>query len=139
MQTAKPIDGACSQDQNQELVQAISCDDKYHGMKTTHQQELVVDVSASTGGGGRFMDSYLWDLYDWSLQQDSDAPSAELQRVAEASASGGSSKLVIPGEGRASELEVTWFFNVTATNWLGGVGWTSIQVGNGIEVLRASS
>lgn len=99
----------------------------------------MLDVSASTGGGGRLMDSYRWDLYDWSIQQASDAPSTELQDVAEASVSGGSSKLIIPGEGRASELEVTWFFNVTATNWLGGVGWTSIQVINDIEVLHASS
>ena len=88
----------------------------------------MLDVSASTGGGGRSMDSYQWDLYDWSIQQSSDAPSAELQDVAEASAFGGSSKLIIPAEGRASELELTWFFNVTATNWLGGVGWTSIEV-----------
>lgn len=106
-------------------------------VKTTHQ-DLVLDVSASTGGGGRFMESYQWDLYNWSVQQDSDTPSTELQYVADASVSGGSSKLFIPGEGRASQLELTWFFNVTATNWLGGVGWTSIQVSSDMEASRAS-
>lgn len=85
------------------------------------------------------MESYRWDLYDWSVQQASDAPSSEFQSVAEASVSGGSSKLTIPGPGRASELEVTWFFNITATNWLGGVGWTLIQVGSDSEVLRVFS
>ncbi len=91
-------------------------------------QDLVLDVSASTGGGGRSMTSYLWDLYDWSVQQESDVPSAELDLAAAASASGGSSKLTIPGADRASEKEVSWFFNVTAINWLGGIGWKSIEV-----------
>lgn len=81
------------------------------------------------------MESYQWDLYDWSTEQDSDAPSTELQHVAEASVNGGSSQLVVPAADRASVYELTWFFNVTATNWLGGVGWTSIQVGSGIDVL----
>lgn len=108
-------------------------------MKPPQQQDLVVDVSASTGAGGRSMGSYEWNLYDWSVEQESDAPSTELQYVAEASASGGSSKLTIPGAGRASEKELTWFLNVTATNWLGGVDWTSIQVGIDTDVLHASS
>lgn len=100
----------------------------------------MLDVSASTGGGGREMDSYQWGLYDWSVQQASDAPSTELEYVANASASGGSSKLTIPGAGqRASEMELTWFFNVTATNWLGGSSSTSIQVGANIDVLHPSS
>lgn len=101
----------------------------------------MLDVSASTGAGGRVMKSYEWDLYGWLVEQDSDAPSnsTEFQYVTEASASGGSSKLTIPGDGRTSEKKLAWFFNVTATNWLGGVGWTSIQVGSGIDVLHASS
>lgn len=75
------------------------------------------------------MESYQWELYDWAVEQESDAPSAELDYVEEASAAGGSSKLTIPGAGRESEKELTWYFSITATNWLGGVGWTSIQVG----------
>lgn len=74
------------------------------------------------------MKSYVWDLYDWSVQQESDVPSAESDLAAAASVSGGLSKLTIPGADRASEKEVSWFFNVTAINWLGGVGWTSIEV-----------
>lgn len=93
-------------------------------------QDLVIDVSASTGAGGRVMESYLWELYDWSIEQASDAPFTELTDVAAASASGGSSKLTVPTAGRASQNELTWFFNVTATNWLGGVGWKSIEVGS---------
>lgn len=92
-------------------------------------QDLVLDVSASTGGGGRVMESYKWELYDWTVEQESDAPSAEFDYAEEASAAGGSSKLTIPGAGRESENELTWYFNITATNWLGGIGWTSIEVG----------
>lgn len=75
------------------------------------------------------MVSYQWDLYDWTVQHSSDEPNAELDDVIEASASGGSSELTIPALGRLSEREVTWFFNVTATNWLGGVGWNEFEVG----------
>lgn len=81
------------------------------------------------------MESYLWELYDWSVEQASDAPSTEFDYVNAASASGGSSKLTILAADRASENELTWFFNVTATNWLGGVGWKSIQVGSDGNVL----
>lgn len=94
----------------------------------------MLDVSASSGAGGRFMVSYEWDLYGWIVEEPTDAPSAEYQYVAEASASGGSGQLTIPGAGRASEKKVTWLFNVTATNWLGGIGWASIQVGTNITV-----
>lgn len=87
-----------------------------------------MDVSSSTGGGGRTMSSYQWDLYDWTVQHSSDEPDAELDDVIEASASGGSSELTIPSSGRLSEMSVTWFFNVTATNWLGGVGWNAFEV-----------
>lgn len=73
--------------------------------------------------------SYQWDLYDWMVQHSSDEPDAELDIVNEASASGGSSELIIPATGRLSEMEVTWFFNVTAINWLGGVGWNEFEVG----------
>lgn len=76
------------------------------------------------------MKSYLWELYDWSVEQQSDTPSAELDFVAAASAGGGSSKLTIPGANRASEKKVAWYFNITATNWLGGVGWKPIEVGS---------
>ncbi|CBJ25633.1 conserved unknown protein [Ectocarpus siliculosus] len=93
-----------------------------------HCKDLVLDVSASTGGGGRVMESYQWELYDWTVEQESDAPSAEFDYAEEASAAGGSSKLTIPGAGRESENELTWYFNITATNWLGGTGWTSIEV-----------
>ncbi|CAB1097917.1 unnamed protein product [Ectocarpus sp. CCAP 1310/34] len=99
-----------------------------------HCKDLVLDVSASTGGGGRVMESYQWELYDWAVEQESDAPSAEFDYAEEASAAGGSSKLTIPGAGRKSENELTWYFNITATNWLGGIGWTSVEV-----VLRAAS
>lgn len=99
-------------------------------------QDLVLDVSASTGAGGRLMESYLWELHDWSVEQTSDSPSTELDYVAAASASGRSSKLTIPGAGRASEKELTWFFNITATNWLGGVGWKSIEVGGILMLLQ---
>jgi len=75
------------------------------------------------------MTSYLWDLYSWSVEQESDVPSAELEFAAAASASGGVSKLTIPAADRASKKKVSWFFNVTAINWLGGVGWKSIEVG----------
>lgn len=97
-----------------------------------------MDVSASTGAGGRVMQSYLWELYDWSVEQASDAPFTELTYVAAASASGGSSKLTVPAAGRASQNELTWFFNVTATNWLGGVGWKSIEVGSDCNVCLRS-
>ncbi|CAM9866176.1 unnamed protein product, partial [Pylaiella littoralis] len=93
-----------------------------------HCKDLVLDVSASTGAGGRVMKSYLWELYDWSVEQASDAPSTELEYVAAASASGKSSNLTIPAADRGSVNETTWFFNVTAMNWLGGVGWKSIEV-----------
>ncbi|CAM9463784.1 unnamed protein product, partial [Ectocarpus sp. 12 AP-2014] len=93
-----------------------------------HCKDLVMDVSASTGGGGRVMESYQWELYDWTVEQESDAPSAEFDYAEEASAAGGLSKLAIPGAGRESENELTWYFNITATNWLGGIGWTSIEV-----------
>ena len=73
--------------------------------------------------------SYQWDLYDWMVQHSSDEPDAEWDIVNEASASGGSSELIIPATGRLSEMEVTWFFNVTAINWLGGVGWNEFEVG----------
>lgn len=88
-----------------------------------------MDISASTGAGGRTMSSYQWDLYKWTVGQTSDTPVAELDYVDNASASGGLSKLIIPAENRTSEREVTWFFNVTATNWLGGVGWKTFEVG----------
>lgn len=89
----------------------------------------MVDVSASTGAGGRTMSSYEWGLYKWTVEQASDTPVAELDYVDDASASGGLSELIIPAENRTSEQEVTWFLNVTATNWLGGVGWDTFEVG----------
>lgn len=70
----------------------------------------------------------MWELYDWIVEEESDAPLAELEDVTAASTSGGSSKLTIPGEGRESQNALTWFFNVTAINWLGGIGWTSVEV-----------
>ncbi|CAM9347803.1 unnamed protein product, partial [Scytosiphon promiscuus] len=93
-----------------------------------HCEDLVLDVSASTGAGGRLMESYVWELYDWIIEKESDAPSAELEHVTAASALGGSSKLTIPGADRASENALTWLFNITAINWLGGVGWKSFEV-----------
>lgn len=84
------------------------------------------------------MTSYQWDLYDWTVQHSSDEPSTELDDVTAASASGGSSKLNISAAGRLSEMEVTWFFNVTATNWLGGVGWNAFEVG-GVHSLVISA
>lgn len=99
----------------------------------------MLDVSASTGAGGRVMKSYLWELYDWSVEQASDAPSTELEYVAAASASGKSSNLTIPAADRGSVNETTWFFNVTAINWLGGVGWKSIEVGSDGNVLLVAT
>lgn len=74
------------------------------------------------------MSSYEWDLYDWTVEQSSDAPEAELDSVEKASAAGGWSNLTISSSSRSSEEEVTWFFNITARNWLGGVGWDTFEV-----------
>lgn len=74
------------------------------------------------------MESYLWELYDWTVEVESDAPSVEFEYAAAASESGGSSTLTIPGIDRESENALTWYFNITAINWLGGIGWQSVEV-----------
>lgn len=91
----------------------------------TKPKDLVVDVRSSIGSGGRPMLAYAWDLYDWNVADESDAPSLELEIVPEEGETG---VLVLPSSVRFSEGEVTWFFNVTATNWLGSVGWNTFQV-----------
>lgn len=91
-------------------------------------------MSSSSGAGGREMFWYDWELYDWTFEQDSDEPIQELATVDAYSASGGSSELTIPAVDRASEKEVTWFFRITATNWLGGVGSSNFEVG-GVHVI----
>lgn len=88
-----------------------------------------MDVSSSTGAGGRVMSSYQWELYNWTVATALDAPVTELEYVNQASGLDGSSSLILPAENRSSQEELTWFFNVTATNWLGGVGWNTFEVG----------
>lgn len=76
------------------------------------------------------MMSYTWELYNWTDEQGLGdvIPEKAISHAEAASALGGWSKLTIPAAGRVIRNEVKWFFNVTATNWLGGIGWQTFDV-----------
>lgn len=74
------------------------------------------------------MTSYTWDLYEWTIKNEADWPSEEFELISAASGEGASGELVLPSFTRSSLDRVTWHFNVTATNWLGGTGWDTFEV-----------
>lgn len=76
------------------------------------------------------MSSYQWDLYNWTVATGSDAPEMELSYMDESFGQDRSSSITLPADIRSSQEEATWYFNVTAINWLGGIGWNTFEVGD---------
>lgn len=74
------------------------------------------------------MMSYTWDLYEWTVEDETDASSTEFELIFAESGESDSGKLVLPSSIRSSQSRVTWYFNVTATNWLGSTGWGTFEV-----------
>lgn len=89
-----------------------------------------MDMTASSGSGGRPMLSYTWELFDFTVEDESDTQFMleVIELVSMASGDGASGTLVLPHTSRQWQGRVSWRFNVSATNWQGATGWDSFQV-----------
>lgn len=98
-----------------------------------------METKASVGSGGRPMVAYSWDLYNWTAHNHSDSPSVELDLLMVASGEGALGSLVLPATIRSATSRMTWKFNVTATNWLGNIGWNTFEVRDFQNVMRCGA